>query len=289
MDAAEVHLLRDALSSIARAAGRAILEEYEAYGRLVTAGEAMRYAAKKADESPLTRADLAADAVIQRALPAVLPGVPIVSEEDAPSAEDVARSGRAWLVDPMDGTKEFLSQNGEFTVNIALVDSGVPVFGVVLAPVLDMIWSGAVGVGAWRAEMRSQDTNDAAPDWQPISVAGWRRGEPLKVVVSRSHHDPHLQRFLEEIEAGGTDLQALAMGSSLKFCRVADGTAHLYPRFGPTMWWDTAAAHAVVAAAGGTVTDLDGETLVYGGKTLRNPSFVASGRPAYPWRRHFLE
>ncbi|MBW3582754.1 MAG: 3'(2'),5'-bisphosphate nucleotidase CysQ [Euryarchaeota archaeon] len=286
MDAADAQRSRDALAGIAGAAGRAVMKEYEAYGRLVDAGEATRYAAKKEDDSPLTRADLAADGVIKRLLPDVWPGVPVVSEEDDPSAKDVAETGRVWLVDPMDGTKEFLSQNGEFTVNIALVEAGAPVLGIVFAPVLGRIWFGAVGVGAWRGETHEEDAKIV---WEDISVAGWRRGEPLKVVASRSHPDPLLGRFLEEIEATGTVVESIAMGSSLKFCLVADGTAHLYPRFGPTMWWDTAAAHAVVGAAGGTVTDLNGETLRYAGKTLRNPSFVAGGFPSYPWRRHLAD
>jgi len=245
------------ITALALEAGAAIL-------RIYTGPEIA--AAEKADGSPVTAADEAAEAVILDGLAAIAPDVPVVAEEavSRSGAPDPV-AGRFWLVDPLDGTKEFLNRNGEFTVNIALVQDGRPVLGVVHAPALAETYSGAVGLGAWHADNRSRQ-----------GIAARSPGpEGLVVVASRSHGDPAaLDRFLEGRRVAGRR----EVGSSLKFCLVAAGEADLYPRFGRTMEWDTAAGHAVLAAAGGRVTDLDGAPLLYGKPGFDNPHFVARGR-----------
>lgn len=217
----------------------------------------------KADDSPLTLADLAAHRTIVDALTGLTPEIPILSEE----AADIPYSQRSqwtrfWLVDPLDGTKEFIKRNGEFTVNIALIENGEPVLGVVYAPVPDVCYFGARGAGAF-----VQRGNAAA---QPIAVKSNVADEPLKVVASRSHGDARTETLLKQLG----DHQCISMGSSLKLCLVAEGAAHFYPRLGPTMEWDTAAAHAVVNAAGGTVCDMNGEELRYNKADLHNPEFL---------------
>jgi 3'(2'), 5'-bisphosphate nucleotidase len=218
----------------------------------------------KADASPVTLADERAEAVIVAALRELAPGVPIVAEEAVAAGQVPESAARFWLVDPLDGTKEFISRNGEFTVNIALVEGGAPVLGVVLAPAIGRLFAGHVGHGAWVEEDGQR---------RPIQC---RKVPPegLTVVASRSHGDAAaLDAFL-----GGRPVAALRnAGSSLKLCLVAAGEADLYPRLGRTMEWDIAAGHAVLAAAGGRVTDLDGAPLRYGKPGFDNPHFVASG------------
>ncbi len=226
---------------------------------------------EKADGSPLTAADLAANRVLITGLPAI-DLAPILSEESAhaPWSERQAWT-RLWLVDPIDGTKEFLKRNDQFTVNVALVEDGVPVLGVVHAPALAVTYLARVGHGAWVER-------DGG-----LTAIG-RAGDPddgLEVVGSRSHRSPELERFM----AGLGPHRELTMGSSLKFCVVAEGRAHLYPRIGPTMEWDTAAAHAVAAATGCRVTDLTGEPLRYNKPDLLNPHFVVDGTDSAGWRR----
>ena len=213
-------------------------------------------------------------------LRALAPRFPVVSEEDAGRTESERRSRSTfWLVDPLDGTKEFLKRNGEFTVNIALIDDGRPVLGVVHVPVTGVTYAGSTAAGAVRID------GDAAPE--AIAVREPQARE-LTVVASRSHRDAATERLLA---AFGTrfDVDVATKGSSLKICEVAEGRAHLYPRTGPTMEWDTAAAQAVLEAAGGVLLRLDpprwGEPLRYGREDARNPAFVAAfGRPvlAYP-------
>ena len=241
---------------IARAAGAAIMEIY--------AGD--HSVEFKADQSPLTAADKASHDVIMAGLLQHFPEIPILSEEgrNIPYAE---RKGwqRFWLVDPLDGTKEFIKRNGEFTVNIALIEGGRVVAGVVYVPAQDRIFFGRVGEGAWRAV----DGGEAVA----IKV---RKADPvagLTVVMSRSHPSPELADYLQNI----TVSEALPVGSSLKFCVVAEGRADLYPRLGPTMEWDTAAGQAVVEAAGGTVKKVDGSPLSYNKENLLNPFFVVKG------------
>lgn len=252
--------LAQAVVAIAREAGCAIQAIYDDVGRF-----ARSEVAKKVDDSPLTHADLAAHRIILAGLAELTPDIPVVSEE----AEDcsAAQVGRFWLVDPLDGTKEFLSRNGEFTVNIALVEEGIAVFGVVHAPVLDRLYWGGRGLGAWRQSC------DAL---EPIGVAALPgTGCPVRVVASKSHLNSETTDFIERLG----HCQSLAIGSSLKLCLVAEGAADVYPRLGPTRGWDTAAAHAIVEAAGGHVIALGGEPLHYRRPAELNPHFVVSGRP----------
>lgn len=216
----------------------------------------------KADDSPLTLADLAAHHVIVDGLDKLEVVYPILSEE----ASDItykARSfwSRYWLIDPLDGTKEFIKRNGEFTVNIALIENGVPILGVVYAPVLDVCYYAAREIGAY-----VQRGKEAA---QPIRAVAAQHGETIKVVASRSHADERTHTLLAKLGVH----ECISMGSSLKLCLVAEGIAHFYPRLGPTMEWDTAAAHAVVSAAGGSVCDLSGAELRYNKANLLNPEF----------------
>jgi 3'(2'), 5'-bisphosphate nucleotidase len=251
------------VAAIARAAGREILEVYAARAVAPTT---------KADDSPLTAADLRSHRLIVQRLGELTPGVPVLSEESAEVPFSVrAQWQRYWLVDPLDGTREFLSRNGEFTVNIALIEGHTPVLGVVHVPVTATTYSGLPGEGAWRER--------AAEPALPIRVAT-RSATPLRIVGSRSHRGDSLDAFLARV--GPHEL--LGVGSSLKFCLVAEGAADVYPRLGPTSEWDTAAAHAVLLAAGGAVSALDGSPLEYNTRAaLLNPFFVACGPRDRDW------
>jgi 3'(2'), 5'-bisphosphate nucleotidase len=256
-DNAETLSLADLLAAVrpmAEEAGRAALAFYGNQ-----AG-----ARKKADGSPVTLADEAADAVILAALRALTPGIPVVSEEEVAQGTGSSRVGaRFWLVDPLDGTKEFLTGNGEFTVNIALIEDGRPVLGVVVAPALNETYGGTAG------------------EAYLIDATGKRKifcrrppAEGETVVGSRSHGDTTaMETFLKDRKVAAFQ----AIGSSLKLCLIARGEADLYPRLGPTMEWDIAAGHAVLAAAGGGITTVDGGPLIYGKPDFRNPHFVAHG------------
>ncbi|HUQ53422.1 MAG TPA: 3'(2'),5'-bisphosphate nucleotidase CysQ [Gammaproteobacteria bacterium] len=255
--------LLDAACEIARDAGRAILE---VYGRDDFA------VARKSDDSPLTEADQVAHGIITGALAKLDSALPILSEESRPAEHATRRSWpRYWLVDPLDGTKECLKRNGEFTVNIALVDGQRAVLGAVHAPVLDRMYSGVVGLGAWRSDA------GAAP--RPIAVRG-TAATPLRVVGSRSHPSPELAAYLAGLPAH----EITDMGSSLKICLVAEGAADVYPRLGPTSEWDTAAAQAILESAGGRMIDLAGRPLRYNSKDdLLNPHFLAFGDHRRDW------
>lgn len=255
--------LLEPVAAIARAAGAEILEVY-------ASGEVA--ASTKADASPLTIADLRAHALIVARLAQLTPGVPILSEEAAETPFSVrARWQRYWLVDPLDGTREFLARNGQFTVNIALIEEHVAALGVVHVPVTDSTYLGSAGRGAWRLRPGA-----AA---ESIRVAA-DSATPLRVVGSRSHRGDSLDAFLARV--GPHEL--VPIGSSLKFCRVAEGAADVYPRLGPTSEWDTAAAHAVLTGAGGTVSQLDGAPLAYNTRAeLLNPHFVAYGPKDRDW------
>jgi 3'(2'), 5'-bisphosphate nucleotidase len=236
---------------------------------------------RKADDSPLTQADLASHQLLKTRLDDILPGIPVLSEEGSAPPATVREAWSAfWLVDPLDGTKEFLNKNGQFTVNVALVSGGRPVFGVVHAPELSTTYLGAAGRGAFKA---ASVAGNGLGEPEDIQASAYARG-PLRCVVSRSHLDGSTLRFLEAIEAEGTTVERVEMGSSLKLCLIAEGAAHLYPRFAPTMWWDIAAGQAVVEAAGGSVRTLDGQPLQYDGKNLRNPFFIATGQKSMPWQ-----
>ena len=259
---------RDAITAIlaraALSAGPAILE---VYARGPTS------AAHKGDGSPVTEADLRAQEKILARLATELPGVPVVSEEDEGERAAFDPNGAFILVDPLDGTREFLARNGEFTVNVAWIEGGAPIAGAVFAPALGKLWVG--GAGAFRAE---GIVGDVAPreTWRPITT---RAGPPaLTALASRSHLDPDTAAFLARLPIA----ERRSAGSSLKFCVLAEGDADVYPRFGPTMEWDTAAGHAVLLAAGGAVLTPEGEALRYGKveRALRNGSFIAWGDPA---------
>lgn len=228
----------------------------------------------KGDGSPLTAADLAADAAILEGLSEALPDLPVVTEETI--LEDfTGASGRYILVDPLDGTKEFLKRTHEFTVNLALIEEGRPVAGVVFAPAMGRMWSGHEGGGA---ELRSGQPGQPLAGAAAVAIATRAplASRPLVAVASRSHLDPDTKTFLEE--RGVTERASI--GSSLKFCLVAQGEADLYPRLAPTMAWDTAAGHAVLNAAGGCVCGRDGAPLEYrrdrgGERPWLNPHFIA--------------
>lgn len=266
LDPLDHDALLAATGDIAHRAGEAILAIYNQTDHGVTT---------KSDESPLTRADLASHRVIVDGLHQLTPEIPALSEEgaDAPFAHR-RQWRRFWLVDPLDGTKEFIRRNGEFTVNIALIEDGAPILGIVYAPTLDLAFRGAVGSGAWLQD----------GDAQPVAITAPGSGAgSLVVAASRSHPGPYLEAFLAALP----EHRLLSMGSSLKLCLVAEGRADLYPRLGPTMEWDTAAAHAVVAAAGGRVVDFEGRPLRYNKKDLHNPYFIVLGRKPVPWQAAF--
>ena len=222
---------------------------------------------EKPDGSPVTVADHAAEAIILKGLPRLSPRVPIVSEERASAGDtpDIS-GGHFWLVDPLDGTREFLDRNGEFTVNIALIENGRPVLGAVYAPVLSTLYLGRVGEAAWRAKGGRSETTISAR--RPPK-------DGLTVVASRSHGDRNALSAYLHGRAVAAERQA---GSSLKFCLLAEGSADLYPRFGRTMEWDTAAGDAILRAAGGSVETPDGAPLDYGKPGLDNSAFIAFGR-----------
>ena len=218
----------------------------------------------KGDDSPVTLADQCAEKVIFDGLRRLTPDIPIVGEEAASVGDIPDVSNRFWLVDPIDGTKEFISRNGEFTVNIALVDHGVPVLGLVLAPALETLYAGGAGLGAW-VEVRGQRRDIGV---RRVPVDG------LTVVGSRYHGNDHaVDAFL----AGRRVAAQRLVGSSLKLCIVAEGLADVYPRFGRTMEWDIAAGDALLRAAGGSVLTLDGAPLRYGKPGFENPDFAAWG------------
>jgi 3'(2'), 5'-bisphosphate nucleotidase len=227
----------------------------------------------KADGSPVTTADEAAEAVIHEGLERLAPALPIISEERVartktkPSIDGLPY----FLVDPLDGTREFIAGREEYTINIAVIAEGTPILGVIAAPALGLIWRGIVGRGAERVTFASRRTTTP----QPIRTRARPEGE-LVVMVSRSHLDPATQAYVDNLP----HTRRVMCGSSLKFCRLAEGAADHYPRLGPTHDWDVAAGHAVLVAAGGSVIDPDGAALAYGTRQLLIPSFLAWGGPA---------
>ena len=250
--------LLDSVIPIARAAGAIVMDVY-----------ATDFAVRgKVDASPVTDADHRAEASIEAALARIAPGVPIVSEEAACAGRIPTVEDRFWLVDPLDGTREFIDRNGEFTVNIALVERHSPVLGVVLAPALGRLFAGLVGTGAF---VEDASGRRSAVGCRRVPAAG------LTVVSSRLHGD---DQALDTFLAARVVAARACAGSSLKFCLVATGEADLYPRFGRTMEWDTAAGHAVLRAAGGRVSVIGGNELGYGKPGFVNPPFVATGRVA---------
>jgi 3'(2'), 5'-bisphosphate nucleotidase len=224
----------------------------------------------KADESPVTAADEAAEAVILSALRELAPGIPVVAEEEAAAGRIPEVADRFFLVDPLDGTKEFIRRGADFTVNIALIEDGTPTLGVVYAPALSRLFAGDVAAGAWASDTPPEEP-EKQQDRRPIRV----RDVPASpvAVASKSHDVPATEAYLEAL--GVTE--RVSVGSSLKFCLLAAGEADLYPRPSPTSEWDTAAGHAVLAAAGGRVFAPEGGPLRYGKPGFLNPGFVATG------------
>lgn len=254
--------LAEDIRELAERAGREILAIYRSDDPQVR---------QKDDRSPVTEADVRAEQVILAGLADLTPDVPVVAEESVAAGRVPEEFGdRFWLVDPLDGTKEFLSHNGEFTVNIALVEHGDPVLGVVHTPAVGTSHVGVVGHGGYvRDTGTGNEQRSLAVEAPP--AAGKR------VLVSRSHLDPETENWLETL----TVSERVQAGSSLKFCRIAEGAADAYPRFGRTMWWDTAAGHAVLLSAGGSVHTVTGGPLRYlrGERPeLDNPGFIAYGR-----------
>ncbi|MFT5359634.1 MAG: 3'(2'), 5'-bisphosphate nucleotidase [Candidatus Paceibacteria bacterium] len=242
---------------IAEEAGQSIMEIYETDDFGVQAKE---------DNSPLTKADLAANKIITRGLIENYPDIPIMSEEDSIESYETRKDwDRFWCVDPLDGTKEFIKRNGEFTVNIALVESGVPVLGVIFAPALGVMYS-SNDKGAWKESKGKREAiRVSAPD------------KNLIIVGSRTHHSPELTKLVERENKNYETVELISSGSSIKMCLVAEGSAHIYPRLGSTtMEWDTAAGHAIVVAAGGSFKDLDGSEFKYNKQNLLNSGFKAS-------------
>jgi 3'(2'), 5'-bisphosphate nucleotidase len=246
--------LLDAIVALARQAGDAILEIYRRPFDVQA----------KADGSPVTLADQRAEDVIVPGLQRLTPDVPVVAEEAVARDGAPVVGSRFWLVDPLDGTREFASRNDEFTVNIALVEAAAPVLGVVFAPALGRLFVGAVGLGAWCDDRQGRRELHARPPPR----------EGITVALSRSHLDTGPT---EDFLARHPVRRRLRAGSSLKFGLIAAGEADLYPRLGRTMEWDTAAGHALLLAAGGAVTDLQGQPLRYGKAGFVNPDFVARG------------
>lgn len=256
---------------ISRAAGAAILKVYEEGDFSIEI---------KADDSPLTQADLAAHEIIVAGLNELASEIPVLSEEsDAIDYETRAQWHRYFLVDPLDGTKEFINRNGEFTVNIALIDDGVPIMGVVYVPVKDILYA-ASQVGeklAYCIENNERRT---------IKTRALHQNQPLTLVASRRHGGDALVSMVQQLERSFPAVDTMNMGSSLKLCLVAEGQADIYPRLAPTSEWDTAAAQAIVEAAGGLVLDVDFEPLRYNTKaSLLNPHFLVFGDEAFDWRQ----
>jgi sulfate adenylyltransferase subunit 2/3'(2'), 5'-bisphosphate nucleotidase len=251
------------LNPIMLAAGAEIMRIYATDFAVVT----------KKDSSPVTEADQRAEAIILAGLRHIAPGIPVIAEEEAAAGRFPTTAGTFFLVDPLDGTKEFISKNGEFTVNIALIEDGRPVLGAVYAPALGKIYWGSVGKGAFMAEV----TNGVIGEARAIAV---RKPEGSLIAIgSRSHGGAETQAYLEAYPV----VDFVAAGSSLKFCLIAEGLADIYPRMGRTMEWDTAAGDAILRAAGGRVETLDGQPLQYGKRfqdndgDYANPHFVAFG------------
>ena len=250
------------LVKLAREAGDAILEVYATDFDVQS----------KADESPLTQADLASHRRIVTGLRELAPEIPIISEESGlPPFDERSKWSLYWLIDPLDGTREFVNRNGEFTINIALIERGRAVLGIVHVPVQDKTYVGCEGLGA--------DVRHA--DGKPVRIGVAKASaSPVRVVGSRSHRGSSLDAFIDR--SGDCDL--VPMGSSLKFCVVAEGGADVYPRLGPTSEWDTAAAQAVVEQAGGSVVTLDGKPMMYNQKKdILNPHFIVAGPADRDW------
>lgn len=277
-DALQKGELRDSVIELSVRAGDAILDIYE-HGDLRVE--------TKSDNSPLTAADIASHRVLIEGLSALTPDIPILSEEgEMPTFSERASWSRYWIIDPLDGTKEFVKRNGEFTVNVALIENHIPILGVVSVPVKRVVYSGQSGVGAWRRD----DNGERKISTRSMSGLGGSADCPVSVVASRSHGSDEVDRWLAALQQQAEHVALCNMGSSLKLCLVAEGEADVYPRLAPTCEWDTAAAQAVVEAAGGQVVKGDMEMLRYNTKAeFLNPSFYVIGDASYPWHEIIVE
>jgi 3'(2'), 5'-bisphosphate nucleotidase len=257
----EWEVLGPKILQLAENAGAAIMRAFqESHRNDVLVGH-------KADDSPITLADIASHNIIVAGLCGLTPEIPVVSEEEVTSLVHRLPHGSFWLIDPLDGTKEFLARNNEFTVNIALIEDGEPVWGVVYAPALDLMYWGGRSFGAFR---KAKDAT------VPIKVSiGVQPGRPFRVVASRSHLNAETSAFIKKLGI----VELVQAGSSLKFCRIAEGNADVYPRLAPTCEWDTAAAQSVVEGANGHVFNIHGVRLRYGKPDVLNSSFIASSEP----------
>ena len=261
--------LIDSVKDISKEAGAAILKVYQREGNVAVTS--------KEDDSPLTEADLVAHKIIVSALNELTPEIPILSEEsEGISWAERQAWTRYWLVDPLDGTKEFIKHNGEFTVNIALIDNHVPVLGVVYVPVTSILYSGVLGKGAWKEEAGKETE---------ISVTLTSKLKGVKIIASRSHRGNELDAWLKNVEKYFSKVELLSMGSSIKICLVAEGKADIYPRLAHTAEWDTAAAQAILEAAGGILKDNEFATYRYNQKeNILNPYFFAIGDINFDWQ-----
>ncbi len=261
---ADFDAIGEMLARVALEAGPAVMEEYAAAANART----------KADGSPVTAADERAEAIIEERLRALAPQIPLVAEEAISAGAALVIGRRFFLVDPLDGTREFIARNGEFTINIALIENGAPVAGAVYAPAIDRIWFAGQTAYACSLRVGAELPEAAARERLTVRTAP----ERLAALASRSHADPETEAFLARLPIG----ERKSAGSSLKFCLIAEGRADVYPRFAPTMEWDTAAGDAVLRAAGGCVVRVDGAPLDYGKVSggLRNGGFIAWGDPA---------
>jgi len=266
------HQYLEPVIGIAKAAGEAIMQVYATDFNVE----------KKEDNSPLTQADLAAHNAIVNGLKRLTPDIPVLSEESESIEAGVRNAWPIyWLIDPLDGTREFVKRNGEFTVNIALIVGHESVLGVVYAPVTEWLYYAVAGEGAYKCTGST-----------PAIRLQTRVFDISKLIVagSRSHSDHHFQRFLHNVHVStGATPELISMGSSLKICLVAEGIADVYPRLGPTYEWDTAAAHCVLREAGGDIVDEEGRILRYNTKqSLLNPSFFAASKSSQRWE-HYLK
>ncbi len=261
------------LLALCRRAGAAICEHYQA-------ANAEQYVSKS-DDSPLTLADLASHDILEPGLAALAPQVPVLSEEsaDISTAERLAWA-RFWLVDPLDGTKEFLGRTGEFTINVALVEGSQAVLGLIYLPLSDQAYLGVPGRGAWCYE-------EGKAEPRPLRTRRLSDASPLAVLSSRRHRGPRLQALLDWLQQEQGPLQRHDSGSALKFCQLVEGKGDIYPRFAPCCEWDTAAGQALLEAAGGQLLDLAGQPLGYNQRdSLLNPDFIALAEPdAELWQR----
>jgi 3'(2'), 5'-bisphosphate nucleotidase len=249
----------DILLNLAQHAGDAIMEIYARDFEVEI----------KDDKSPLTEADKKSNAVILEGLKKNYPDIPFISEETKLTPYKERKNwGRFWLIDPIDGTKEFIKKNGEFTVNVALIEDGLPVIGIVHVPAQNKTYYGVKGIGSFKFEMQTSQ-------FQISNKTHYSDKNKVVIVASRSHLTDETLQFVEDLKAKGKEVDFLSSGSSLKFCLVAEGAADVYPRFGPTMEWDTGAAHAVALYAGKSVINYETrQPLLYNKENLLNPFFI---------------